>query len=161
VVALARAERFDEAGALAQQISDEGKRTAALKRVVGALAKAERFDEARTLTQQISDEGRRSEALITIAQDQAEVAQWEAIISVIGEAASITTRHYGAISHFLSTLPHLPTVLTLVQRLWSQAQTRDALYALLPAAAPLFIADPTLLPQILAGEEWVKEQLRW
>jgi hypothetical protein len=65
------------------------------------------------------------------------------------------------LSNLIRTLPHLPTVLTLVQRLWSQAQTRDDLYDLLPAAAPLFVADPTLLPQILAGEEWVKDQLRW
>jgi hypothetical protein len=37
----------------------------------------------------------------------------------------------------------------------NRAQTRDDLYDLLPAAASLFIADPTLLPQTLAGEQWI------
>jgi hypothetical protein len=129
--------------------------------MVGALARVERLGEARALTQQINDEEKRAEALIVIAQGWVATAQWDAVIHLIIEAATITTERNEAISDFLSTLPHLPAVLTLVQHLWSQATRRDDLYALLPAAAPLFVADPTLHPQILASEDWVKEQLKW
>jgi hypothetical protein len=161
VEALARAERFDEARGLAQQIHSEGRRAAALAGVVEVLAGAKRFDEARALAQQISHEDWQARALIVIAQRWAEIAHWDAVIRVISEVVTITIRQYDAISDFLSTLPHPPTVLILVQRLWSQATRRNDFYALLPAAAPLFVADPTLLSQILAGEKWVQEQLEW
>jgi hypothetical protein len=151
---------IQEMNKLVQQLTDKMKRAEMLLAVVRAMVEVQQIVEADKLAHQITVEDQRVEALVVIASHLAQTMQWEAVIRVISEAAAIETRDNASIIHFISTLPHLPTVLTLVQRLWSQATRRDDLYALLPAA-PLFVADPTLLPQILEGEEWVKEQLRW
>jgi phosphohistidine phosphatase SixA len=131
---------------------------AALGQVVEALAQAQRLEEARYLATRIATSQQRARAFLTIAAQHAALEQWDTLLPILCDTAALD-RH--AAVRFISTLPHLPTVQTLVQQLWSQAQTRDDLYALLRAATPLFAADPTLLPQILAGEQWVQEQLTW
>jgi hypothetical protein len=154
---LLQVQQVDQALSLAQQRSGVGGRASALATVVGALAQAQQFEQAAVLAQQIQDDELRAEALRTLAQDMSQAAQRAAVIHVIRQSATIASPF--TISSFVSSLPHLPTVLTLVQQLWSHTTTLCNLSTLLSAAAPLFVADPTLLPQILEGEQWVQEQL--
>jgi tetratricopeptide (TPR) repeat protein len=178
---LALVHRYPETFALIREVAETVRQTTHVQVQMMMLANAARVlfqiqehGEALALIREVIEMGRQCEnhrrrfgILQYLTQILKEEAYWDEVVSIVQEMTTVARTDHTSVSYdrdlsnLIRTLPHLPTVLTLVQRLWSQAQTRDDLYDLLPAAAPLFVADPTLLPQILAGEEWVKDQLRW
>jgi tetratricopeptide (TPR) repeat protein len=158
VVAQAQGQRLDEVLSRLDQLTDVEQRIKAQVALAIALAQALRLDEAYYLVTQITDILQRAPALWAIAEQIPDWAPSDTSLRVHLGTAPLDLK---TIIHSPPPLPHLPTVLTLVQHQWSQATRRDDLYNLLPAATPLFLADPTLLPQILAGEQWVQEQLTW
>ena len=168
--ALVQAKQFDAAAQRVQEISDWQIKEVSLETLAMGLVQAGQGQAAVEQARLLASVYNRPRVLSKIArvlvqhgqEPQASECLIEAARLLDGEEEQefrIDMLHKITVAARLMSDPAV--TLGLVQRLWSQAQTRDDLYALLPAAAPLFVADPTLLPQILAGEEWVKDQLRW
>jgi hypothetical protein len=67
----------------------------------------------------------------------------------------------GELAIVIGGIHDLPTVARFVRRAWAEATTEAELLALLPAAAPLLIAEPVLVGLVLAGCDWVQERLAW
>jgi hypothetical protein len=169
VQALVQTKQFDAAAQRVQEISHWQTKQEALETLAIGLVRAGQGQAAIEQARLLESVYNRPRVLIHIARVLVQCGQEQQASECLVEAARLLDgeeeREFRIdILHKLSAAARLMSdsavTLSLVQRLWSQATHRDDLYALLPAAMPLFATDPTLLPQILAGEQWVNDQLR-
>ncbi|GAB4211750.1 MAG: hypothetical protein OHK0022_46660 [Roseiflexaceae bacterium] len=156
-----------EAWRLTAAIEDAYQQQNARREVVRVLTLGGRLAEAEGYVDDLAKPDDRVQALSLLARAYAEQSRWEETLRCAQQAVAVArTATRGPwllmeqITLAISSLTHLPTVARFVRHAWAGATTENELLALLPAAAPLLIAQPTLLGALLAGCDWVEAQVR-
>ena len=141
--------RAEALGAVAQAQAVGGERSAAL-----AL-----LDEAITTTRAIEAASTRAYALRAVAQAQVAAGLRDEAMTTARTIEDADTRAstLSAVARAQAAAGEYAKLRNLVQSAWRQATTRDEMWGLLSLANHFIIADPPLVPALLAGADWVTE----
>jgi hypothetical protein len=87
---------------------------------------------------------------------------WDAALATARSIDDLDMRVYAlrAVAKSLTDAGHIEQMRALIQDSWREATTYQEMWGLLSLARFFIVADPALLPALIAGADWVTEFLQ-